>query len=241
MPQCDWGWVYQGEVDTSQHPNVTMVPKLVGSTVFRARYLWEVGKQREAVEDLQALKMYARHVGSGGKAGLVEVVKQYNVERVAVFTVSQLLVDAESAKVLEGVAEEPSRTAGNLAKLGLLMETETLLPWARRLIDRSSLTAEQRRQQDKKYYIPDRVTVGQLIDRFTEEGLLKQLEQSHSQYQEAGRILDLPLNEFQPQYDRYLRQIEETENVFSMLGIVGCPGIIRAYYDARNCAPDGRC
>jgi hypothetical protein len=73
-------------------------------------------------------------------------------------------------------------------------EEETVLPWARRLIDGSNLTPDQPRQRDKKYYIPDAITVGQLIDRFTEEGLLKQIEQSHRQYQKSGRLLDLPVN-----------------------------------------------
>jgi hypothetical protein len=232
-PRCDWGWVYKGEAET-QSPNLTMVPKLVGSAIFRARYHWVVGKQREAVEDLQALKRYAPHVGSGGKTGLVDVVMQYNVERVVVFTVSQWLVDSETAKVLEGVAGEPSRQAGNLAKNGLLVETETVLPWAHRLIDGSKLTPDQLRQRDKTYYIPGAITVGQLIDRFTEKGLLKQIEQSHRQYQKAGRLLDLPVAEFQPRYDEYVRHIKDTGNIFSTIGVVQCPGIVRAYYDARE-------
>ena len=232
-PRCDWGWVYKGEAETHS-PNLTTVSKLVGNVAFRARYHWMIGKHREAVEDLKALKRYASHVGSGGKTGLIDVVMQYNVERVVVFTVSQWLVDSEAANVLTRVVGEPSRQAGNLAKIGLLVETETVLPRVRRLIDGSNLTPDQLRERDKKYYIPGAITVGQLIDRFTEEGVLRQIEQSHEQYHKAGRLLDLPVDEFQPQYDDYVRRIKETGNVFSTIGIVQCPGIVRAYYDARE-------
>jgi hypothetical protein len=188
----------------------------------------------EAVKDLQTLKKFARHVGSDGKTGLVDVVLQFNIERVVVFTVCQWLVDSETAKILAELAREPSRPAGNLAKTGLLVETQAVLPWARRLIDGSHLTLNQRRQRDKKYFIPGVIRVGELIDRYTEKGLLKQIEQSHKHYSEAGRLLDLPIDEFQGKFDAYVGGLYNTGNVFSILGIAQCPGIIRAYYDSRE-------
>jgi hypothetical protein len=156
------------------------------------------------------------------------------VETVARYTISQWLVAPESARALKDVTREPSRPPVNLAKKALLLETETVLPLARRLIDSSHLTAEQRRKRDKMDLIADVITIGELVERYSEERLLAQIEQSHGHYHDVGRLLDLPVDEFQPKFDKYTSDVNRTGNFFSSMGIVRCPGIERVYYDVKE-------
>jgi hypothetical protein len=233
-PECDWGFDFRSGNLSTPIPHLPIVPDLVRCALFRARYNWAVGMKDEAVHDLQALKQFARHVGADGDGGLISLVVQFNIERVVVYTICRWLEDPESARMLKRVAQEPDRPPVNLAKKALLLETETILPLAKQLIDTSQLTAEQRRQRYERYLFTDAMTIGQLVQRYSEKRLLAQIEQSHDHYYQVGRLLDLLVDEFQPEFDKYVSEVAETGNYFSGLGLVRCPGIERVYYDIRE-------
>lgn len=232
--QCDWGFDFGSGNLSSPLPQLPLVTDLVHAALFRARYHWSIGEKQEAVSDLRALKHFATHIGAEGDGGLISLVVQFNIERIVVHTISRLLVDAESARILEGVAQEPERPAFNLAKKALLLETRTVLPLARRLIDTSGLTKQERRERYRTDLFTDTLTVGRLIRQYSEEGLLDQIDQSDGHYREVGRLLDLPLDAFRPEFDAYMQELANTGNFFSDVGLVQCPGIERAYYDVKE-------
>lgn len=234
LRKCDWGFDFHSGNLSSPIPQLAIVPDLVQCALFRARYYWVVGRTQEAVDDLQALKAFAVHVGAMGDGGLISLVVQFNIERVVIYTISQWLVDAGTARTLYEVAAEPDRPAVNLPKKALLLETKTVLPLARNLIDTSDLTADQRRERYEMELFTDVVTIGQLVKRYSEKGLLEQIEASSDHYVQVGRLLDLPLDEFHASFDPYMRELAKKHNFFSDVGLVQCPGIERVYYDVKE-------
>jgi hypothetical protein len=233
-PDYDWGFDFHTGNLSTPIAHLGIVTDLVRCTVFRARYYWATGDKQEAVADLEALKTFATHVGADGDAGLISLAIQYNIERVVVDTIARWLTDSESAEILKEVAEEPKRPRANLAKQALLLETKTVLPLAQRLIDSSGLTAEQRRAQYEVELFADSVTVGELVEQYSEKGLLDQIQESQDHYRAVGRLLDAPVDAFQKEYDNYMRTVRKTRNFFSGICIVQCPGIERVYYDVKE-------
>lgn len=233
-PHCDWGFDFGTGNLSNPIPHLPLVPDLVRCALFRARYRWAAGMRAEAVEDVQALKAFAAHVGAKGDGGLISLVVQFNIERIAINTLLTWLVDADTARYVSEAATEPDRPSANLAKKALLLETETVLPLARRLIDTSQLTDEQRRARYEVDLLTDVYTVGQLVRRYTEKGLLEQIERSEAHYQRVGSVLDLPVDKFERSFDRYIGELAKQRNFFSDLGLVQCPGIERVYFDVKE-------
>lgn len=231
---CDWGFDFQSGNLNTPIPHLPIVSDVVKCTVFRSRYYWAAGMKQEALNDLQALKTFATHVGAAGDGGLISLVVQFNIERVAAYTIAQWLVDPKSAQILTKIAQEPNRPPTNLARKALLLETEAVLPLAKRLIDTSGLTDAQRRERYQADLFTDVYTIGQLVRRYSEKGLLAQIKQSRDHYRHTGRLLDLPVGEFQPKFDKYMSEIENMPNFFSNIGLVECPGIERVYYDVKE-------
>jgi hypothetical protein len=144
------------------------------------------------------------------------------------------MIDAESARMLRDAMREPPRPDVNLPKKALLKETTTVLPLSRKLIDTTGLTEAQRRRKYEAELFTDSMTVGQLVRRYSEKGLLDQIDQSNDHYHRVGRLLDLPLKKFQPRFDEYMRDLARRHNFFSDVGLVQCPGIERVYYDVKE-------
>jgi len=79
----------------------------------------------------------------------VGLTERYKIEQSIVDVLRQWIVDAESARPLEGLFHLALEPEGNLPKAGLLLERETILPWTRRLVTASDLTKEEREWRDR--------------------------------------------------------------------------------------------
>jgi hypothetical protein len=198
------------------------VRPLARGAALRASSRWDSGARREAIEDARAMLSFARHVAAAGRTGLVGLTASQDAEAIVVDLLRRWMVDGESARLLEDLCREPERPPGNLPKVALLLETETILPWAKRLSTETVLDAQDQRDRDT-YIAP-------LIQRHGREKLLELIAESGDHYRETADLLDLPPEEFAVRFSQCLRRLDGGGNPFSQVGIVECPGIPKGYW-----------
>ncbi|MHC4229473.1 MAG: hypothetical protein ACYSW0_18745 [Planctomycetota bacterium] len=224
--ECDWENDLYRKGAAAAFPHLAKSRDLVGRAILRARYYWQSGKRDQAIEDVRAVVVLARHVGDEGRTGLVVLTERYRIEQTVVDVLCQWSTDAESARSLDGLCRLALQPEGNLPKIGLLLERETLLPWTRRLVTASNLTTEEQKWRDQFF--------GQLLAARGAPWILQKLDETKVHYTEVGDLLDLPIDQFAPKFRQYLRKLDGAGNPFSQMAIIECPGIPSAYLQSRN-------
>jgi len=224
--ECDWENDLYRKGAAAAFPHLAKSRELVEWAIFRARYYWHIGLREQAIEDLQAVIVLARRVGDEGRTGLVGLTERYKIEETVVDVLRQWATDAESARLQDGLCRLALRPEENLPKTALLLERQTLLPWARRLITASNLTTEERNWRDQFF--------GQLLAERSVPWILQRLDETKEHYTAVGDLLDLPIDQFIPQFRRYLEKLDGAGNPFSQIAIVECPGIPGAYLQSRK-------
>lgn len=225
-PKCDWENDLYRKGAAADFPHIPKSRDLARRAVFRARYSWQSGRRDQAIEDLRAVVVLARRVGDGGRTGLLGLTERYKIEQTVVDVLRPWLVDAETARSLDGLCRLALEPEGNLPKAGLLLERETILPWTRRLVTASNLTAEERKWRDE--------FLGQVLAKHGAPWILQKAGETQLHYTEVGELLDLPMDQFLPKFRQYLRKLDGAGNPFSQVAIVECPGIPGAYLQSRN-------
>jgi hypothetical protein len=175
---------------------------------------------------MRAVVVLARRVGDEGRTGLVGLTERYKIEQTVIDVLCQWMAGAESARSLDGLCRLALQPEGNLPKVGLLLERQTLLPWTRRLVTASDLTTEEQRWRDR--------FLGQLLAKYGAQWILKKADETEVHYTEVGELLDLPIDQFIPKFRQYLGRLDGAGNPFSQVAIVECPGIPGAYLQSRN-------
>jgi len=224
--ECDWENDLHRKGAAAAFPHLAKSRDLVGRAILRARYYWQSGKRDQAIEDMRAVVVLARHVGDEGRTGLVGLTERYKIEQTVVDVLRQWTTDAESAQSLDGLCRLALQPEGNLPKTGLLLERETLLPWTYRLVTASNLTTQEQKWRNQFF--------GQLLAERGAPWILQKLDETKVHYTEVGDLLDLPIDQFVPKFRQYLRKLDGAGNPFSQMAIVECPGIPRAYLQSRN-------
>jgi len=224
--ECDWENDLHRQGAAAAFPHLPKSRDLAGRAILRARCYWQSGKRDQAIEDVRAVVVLARHVGDEGRTGLVGLTERYKIEQTVVDVLRQWLTDAESARSLDGLCRLALQPEGNLPKAGLLLERETILPWTRRLVTASNLTTEEQKWRDQFF--------GQLLAERGAPWILQKLDETKVHYTEVGELLDLPMDQFIPKFRQYLRKLDGAGNPFSQVAIVECPGIPGAYLQSRN-------
>jgi len=225
-PACDWESDVHRKGPAAEFPHVPKCRDLARRAIVRARYSWQSGRRDQAIEDLRAVVVLARRVGDGGRSGLLGLTERYKIEQTVVDALRPWLVDAETARSLDGLCRLALEPEGNLPKAGLLLERETILPWTRRLVTASNLTAEEQKWRDEFF--------GQLLAKHGAPRILQKAGETQVHYTEVGELLDLPIDQFLPKFRQYLRKLDGAGNPFSQVAIVECPGIPGAYLQSRN-------
>jgi hypothetical protein len=225
-PGCDWGNEPYRKGAAAEFRHLAKSRDLAGRAILRARYYWQSDKRPQAIEDMRAILVLARRVVDEGRTGLVGLTERYKIEQTVIDVLRQWIADAESARSLDSLCRLALQPEGNLPKAGLLLERETLLPWTRRLVTASDLTAEEQKWRDRFF--------GQLVAKHGAQWIREKLDETEVHYTEVGELLDLPIDQFIPKFREYLRKRDGAGNPFSQVAIVECPGISGAYLQSRN-------
>ena len=224
--RCEWKLDLQRRGAAATIYHIASTRPLARGAALYAASRWETGDRRQAKEVAEDMLAFARHVGAAGRDGLVSLTASYDIEAMVIDLVCRWMTDAGSAALLEDLCRGPERPEGNLPKVALLLETETILPWAKRLAAEQDLDSQDR--QDREKYIAP------LVQRHGREDLLKLIAASEEHYKLTGELLDLPPEEFAPRFGQYLRKLDGAGNPFSQVGIVKCPGIPRGYWGEKR-------
>jgi len=224
--ECDWGIDLYRKGAAAEFLHPPKCQDLARRAIFRARCYWQAGKRNQAIEDIRAVVVLARHLGNEGKTGLVGLTERYKIEQAVVDVLRQWLTDAESPRSLDGLCRLALQPEGNLPKTGLLLERETILPWTRRLVTARDLTAEEQQWREQFF--------GRFLADRGVPWILQQTDKTKVHYTEVGELLDLPIDQFIPKFREYIRKLDGAGNPFSQVAIVECPGIPGAYLQSRN-------
>jgi hypothetical protein len=223
---CDWESDLYRKGAAATFPHIPMSRDLVGRALFRARCYWHSGKREQAIEDVRAVLVLAHRVGDEGKSGLLGLTERYKIEQSIVHVLRLWMTDAPSAKSLDGLFQLALPTEGNLPKVGLLRERETILPWTRRLVTASNLSPEEQQWRDQFF--------GKMIAEQGAPWILQKLDEAKVRYTEVGDLMDLPIDQFVPRFAQYIQKLNGSGNPFTQVAIVECPGIPGAYLQSRN-------
>lgn len=224
--ECDWQNDLQRKGAAAVFPHLAQARELARRAIFRARFNWH-GKQREqAIADLRCVIILARRIGDEGRTGLVGLIERYKMEQTVVDLVNNWLVDSDSAQRLDPLFRLALQPDLNLPKKGLLLEREMLVPWMRRLVRTSDLSAEQHEWR--------RQFVDPLSARRGVPWILQKLDETESQYEQVGELLELRPADFGPRFRDYLARLDGAGNPFSQTAIVECPGIPGTYWQSRK-------
>ena len=224
--ECDWETDLNRKGAAATFPHIPKTRELAANSLFRARFRWQSDKRGPAINDVRAAIILARRVGDEGKTGLVGLTERYKIEQTIIQVLRLWMTDPASARSLDGLFRVALQTEKNLPKIGLLLETETILPWSRRLVAASDLTPEELKWRDHYF--------GQTLAQQGESWILQKIDEAKVHYTEVGDLMDLPIDQFIPKLDQYLRKLDGAGNPFSQVGIVKCPGIPAAYLQSRN-------
>lgn len=224
--ECDWKNDLHRKGAAAEFPHLPKSQDLARRAIFRARYHWKSGRTAQAIGDIRAVVVLARRVGDEGKTGLVGLTERYKIEQTVIDVLCQWLGDAESARSLDSLYRLALKPEGNLPKVGLLLERQTLLPWTRRLVTASDLTTEEQRWRVR--------FLGQPLAKHGAQWILEKADETEVHYTEVGELLDLPIDQFIPKFRQYLGELDGAGNPFSQMAIVECPGIAGAYLQSRK-------
>lgn len=230
MPNCDWGVNWAKEGPGALLPHLAKARALARAACFRARYRWALGETEEAVEDLRAAIILARHVGPDTGNVLIGVLVKIAIERMALNVVTERLT-AMAPETLALVAERLANLPehGSLRDV-ILTEKEWSVSWLKRFVREK---AEQDEFADFTSTLDDLGIPKQKQDELrattggTADALLRLLDEAEGFYDELAKLVALPIDEFDDRFAAFNRKVESARNavVQSML-----PGIGRVRY-----------
>ena len=125
---CDWENDLLRRGAAADFPHLPKSRDLAQRAIFRARYYWQSDKTHQAIKDARAVLVLARRVGDEGRTGLVGLTERYKIEQTVVDIFRQWVAEGESAQAVDGLCLLALQPEGNLPKVGLLLERETIPP-----------------------------------------------------------------------------------------------------------------
>jgi hypothetical protein len=206
LRRCNWGITYEDGVFV-RLPQANAARVLSTFARLRARMRFEEGRSAEAIDDLVAGVTLGRHVSLEG--GFITMLVGYQIEHRLTETLALYLprLDAKAMKDLE-TRLDALPPFGSQAKALLACERETL-DWFIRKVkeskDKESLLAflswvgiSEGKDRD----------AGEKARAFLQEcggtaqGVIKFAEEVRPCYDELARMLDLPLDQFEKQFEQ---------------------------------------
>jgi hypothetical protein len=225
-PSCDWRLNLQEEGAAADFPHLAKAKLLANCALFRARYNWAGGRKHESLKDLRATVALANHVGLKGNNGYVSLLTQYEIEALSLSFIFDRLKDASAAEILAGICDTIQMPTDNAPKTALLLERDVIVPWVKQYVKASRSNSTEKKTRVR--FLDD------LVRRYGQQEILDAVEETRNHYTRVAELLDLPPDEFQEQYNLYIKEADIASNPFSKIVIIECPAIKRSYYERRE-------
>jgi hypothetical protein len=214
LPRCDWGLDYEEGIDLLL-PHAQAARTLSTLACLRARIRFEDGHNADAIEDLVDAMTLGRHVSMDGS--LITVLLNYGIEQRTGETLALYLprLNADLIKSLKTrlVALPP---CGTPAKGLVPFEEKAGLDWLIRKIkeqkdkDKESLLAFVctfcTRRGDSPEQSRERGRAFLEACGGTSDGVLKMAEETRPCYMLAAKMLELPLDQFEKEFELEARE-----------------------------------
>ena len=213
LPNCDWGLAYDEGIELLL-PHAQASRTLATLACLRARIRFEDGHFHEGIEDVIDAMTVGRHVSMDGS--LITLILDYGIEYRAGETVALYLpkLSAEAIKGLKTrLANLPS---GQSPAEGMVFEEKAGLNWLIRKVkeqkDKESLLAFANSFCSKQGDSPaqNRESGRAFVEKCggTVEGVVKMAEELRPCYRLAAKLMALPLDQFQKQFELETRRLD---------------------------------
>jgi hypothetical protein len=213
IPQCDWGVDYEKEGWGAALPQLAKARALARAAAFRARYFWEEGKRKDAVEDLRATVILARQTGNDGRDTVIGTLMEIAVEGIVQKTTALLLTDRESADmVANGLGDFVNGSAAHLSRNAMLAEKNAFLPWLRHEYSLDPARA-------LKEIATDNAPAG--LSQLAPKEVLQSLDELEKQYDELAALEGLTFQEFLAKRSALEEKIAASKNPFAEMVVSG--------------------
>ncbi len=240
LPRCDWGLSYEDGIELLL-PHAAAARTMVNLACLRARIRFEEGHNADAVEDLVDAMILGRQISMDTSS--IAVLVNFGVEFRTSETLARYLpkLNAEMVKTLKtrlgtlppfataamGVVpfEEQSCLDWFIRKAKEHNDKESMLTFLNKFCSGPEDSPEQARERGRVFFEGCGGTV---------EGVVKTAEESRPSYALAAKLMDLPLDQFEKEF-----QLEEKKRagnpVFKMLfPNVGALRLSQARADVRR-------
>lgn len=211
LPRCDWGVGFDDGIEALL-PHAQAARVLSSLAFLRARTRFEAGRTGDAIDDIVAALTLGRHTSRDGS--LITILVGYNIEQLGGQVLARYLpkLSPDAAKDLRSRLAALPRF-GTPATALLTCELETV-DWVIRQVeqakDKETLVAFLGRLAEPRSGQALLTECGG-----TAEGVVKFAEQLRPSYTHIATKLDLPLEEFEDEYDR-IREQEADNPLFQL-------------------------
>jgi hypothetical protein len=223
IPQCNWGIDYEKEGPGARLGHLSKARALTRAAAFRARYYWEVGRRKDAVEDLRATVIMARQAGNDGRDTVIAMLVQIAIEKNVQRTIGRLLTDREAADLFADVLGDFSKGCSPLLIKNAILSEKRYIIWIRRLAES---------EPNIGMHLADELRADPSSASQAEkeaEAKLRQLQRADvlnlagelgKQYDELAAISAMPFVEFQAKLPALLERVKASENPLSVLWLL---------------------
>jgi hypothetical protein len=202
LPRCDWGIGYEEGVGTLL-PYAAAARVTANLACLRARLRFEEGKNAEAIDDVVAAMTLGRRVSLDGINSMV--LTSYAIEHRMGEVLALYLPRLDAKRIRDLKKRLDALPAGESLAAALNFEEKFALDWVVRKVKEA---------KDKERL---QVLLGQLCDSpesgraflkkcgGTAKGVLEFADQTRQSYRRLAKKLDLPLKEFEKEWDREVK------------------------------------
>jgi hypothetical protein len=206
LQRCDWGIPYEQGIDIHL-PHGQAARMLCALACLRARVRFEAGKTGEAIDDIVAALKLGRQVSRNGIN--MTLLVGYAIEHHAGATLALYLPKLDAAGIKDLKTRLVGLPPGGSPAAALRKEEKWALDWFIHQVkgakDRDSLLTLLSQCSDSEGRSHDAAERGRAILKEcggSAEGVLKCAEETRQSYELMERKLDLPLDQFQAEWDR---------------------------------------
>ncbi len=218
LPRCDWSLDFE-DGPTLLMPHLEKARTLARLACLRARYEFEHGNHRAALEDVIATLILGRHAGSDPV--LICILVQIAIEQQAIEAVVRSLphLDSDTIGVL-AVRLETLPTGRSVKEALLSIERDQFHGW---FIKKLATVGED--QKEALHEVIVQMTADekqaqaflQAAGTTSPQKLIRLLKELSPSYDEMGRLLALPWDQFQAQWAVFAQKARATNPLAGLL------------------------
>jgi len=221
ISECDWGVNYEKEGPDALLPHLGKARSLARAATFRARYFWEIGRRKDAAEDIRAAVIMARQVGKDGSDTLIAALVQMTLESTALNSAALLLTDRDSADIFSNaLGDFLDGSAVPMVDKSILFEKKVFIPWFRNMI-----SSEGTKAIDKFVSLGVENADVKKLRALSAAEILRCLDQVEEQYRQIAERWALPYPEFVATGEAFLEKIRANGNPLTNMLIGSLTGI----------------